>query len=191
MNIKRAAAVVLLQVGMLLAPDTPAVEPAPPVAAYRLQPGDVLAVDVWKEKELQQEVLIRPDGGITFPLAGELVAAGRSVEDVRRDLAARLNHYIPDAVVTVGVKTVAGNRVYVIGKVNRAGDYMLIRPTDVMQALSLAGGTTPFADTNSIKVLRRENGTERAFEFRYGDVERGRHLEQNILLQGGDTVVVP
>ena len=131
------------------------------------------------------------DGGITFPLAGDLVAAGRSVEDLRGDLAARLNHYIPDAVVTVGVKAVAGNRVYVIGKVNRAGDYMLVRPTDVMQALSLAGGMTPFADSNSIKVLRRDNGKERAFEFRYGDVEQGRRLEQNILLQGGDTVVVP
>ena len=191
MNITRAATVVWLQVGMLLASAVLAAEPLPPVAAYRLQPGDVLTVDVWKEKELQQEVLIRPDGGITFPLAGDLVAAGRSVEDLRGDLAARLNHYIPDAVVTVGVKAVAGNRVYVIGKVNRAGDYMLVRPTDVMQALSLAGGMTPFADSNSIKVLRRDNGKERAFEFRYGDVEQGRRLEQNILLQGGDTVVVP
>ena len=167
-------------------------EPQPAAtSAYRLQPGDVLLVDVWKEKELQQEILIRPDGGITFPLAGDLVAADRPVEALRSELETRLRHYIPDAVVTVGVKTVSGNRVYVIGKVNRPGDYMLVRPTDVMQALSLAGGATPFADVNAIRVLRREHGVEHALEFRYADVERGHKLEQNILLSGGDTVVVP
>jgi polysaccharide export outer membrane protein len=163
--------------------------PAP--AGYRLQPGDILIVDVWKEKELQQEVLVRPDGGITFPLAGDLAAAERTVDDLRSELEGRLRHFIPDVAVTVGVKTVAGNRVYVIGKVNRPGDYMIVRPTDVMQALSLAGGTTPFADVNAIRVLRRDRGAQVSYEFRYGDVERGKRLEQNILLRGGDTVVVP
>ena len=175
---------------MLVGTAAMASEPSPP-DAYLLQPGDLLFVDVWKEKELQQEVLVRPDGGFTFPLAGDIVAAQRSVEDLRADLETRLRHYIPDAVVTVGVKTVSGNRVYVIGKVTRPGDYMLVRPTDVMQALSLAGGMTPFADVNSIRVLRRENGRQKALEFHYADVEHGRRLDQNILLHGGDTVVVP
>lgn len=160
-------------------------------AGYRLQPGDILTIDVWKEKELQQEVLVRPDGGITFPLAGDLTAAERTVEDLRGELEGRLKRFIPDVAVTVGVKTVAGNRVYVIGKVNRPGDYMIVRPTDVMQALSLAGGTTPFADVNAIRVLRREHGAQVSFEFRYGEVERGKRLDQNIVLRGGDTVVVP
>jgi polysaccharide export outer membrane protein len=191
MNISSKCAVLLLaELALLGAAPVWATEPEPS-AAYRLQPGDVLFVDVWKEKELQQEVLVRPDGGFTFPLAGDVVAAQRSVEDLRTELETRLRHYIPDAVVTVGVKTVSGNRVYVIGKVTRPGDYMLVRPTDVLQALSLAGGMTPFADVNSIRVLRREHSTQTAFEFRYSDVEHGRHLEQNILLQGGDTVVVP
>lgn len=161
------------------------------VEAYRLQPGDVLQVSVWKEAELQSEVLIRPDGMMSFPLAGETRAAERTVEDVRAELETRLRRLVPDASVTVAVKSLGGNRIFVLGKVARPGDFVLSRPTDVMQALSLAGGTTPFADLTEILVLRRTAGRLTAIPFRYGDVERGRHLEQNIQLQGGDTVVVP
>jgi polysaccharide export outer membrane protein len=93
--------------------------------------------------------------------------------------------------VTVAVKTVGGNRVYVIGKVNRPGDFPLTGPIDVMQALSLAGGATPFADTNDIRILRRDGERETSIRFRYHDIARGRRLDQNILLQNGDTVVVP
>jgi polysaccharide export outer membrane protein len=158
---------------------------------YKLRPGDVLIVSVWKETDLQTDVLIRPDGGLSFPLAGEVQAAGHTVDELTKQLETRIRKYIPDAVVTVLVKSANGNRVYVIGKVNKAGDFPLLGPLDVMQALSLAGGATPFADTNGIRVLRRTGGQQTSIEFRYGDVERGRKLEQNILLQSGDTVVVP
>jgi polysaccharide biosynthesis/export protein len=164
-----------------------------PAAAsgYKLQPGDILDVDVWKETDLKNETLIRPDGGISFALAGDLQAAGHTVAELTAMLETRIRKFVPDAVVTVSVKTAAGNRVYVIGKVNHPGDFPLNRPIDVMQAISLAGGATPFADSNAIRVLRREGNRETAFPFRYRDVERGRKLEQNILLQSGDTVVVP
>jgi len=168
-----------------------AADPQAAAEPYRLQPGDILQVSVWKETEMQAEVVVRPDGGISFALAGDLRAAGRSVEELRTDLEARLKSLIPDAVVTVAIKQVMGNRIYVIGKVARPGDFVLSRPTDVMQALSLAGGGTPFADTDAIRILRRENGRQFSLEFRYSEVERGKHLEQNILLHGGDTVVVP
>jgi polysaccharide export outer membrane protein len=158
---------------------------------YLLQPGDVLQIAVWKETELTAEVLIRPDGGMSFPLAGELQASGHTVAELTGMLEARIRKFEPDAVITVGVKAAAGNRVYVIGKVARPGDFPLNRPTDVMQALSLAGGATPFADTNGIRILRRTGDKEAAIRFRYNDVQRGRKLEQNILLQSGDTVVVP
>jgi polysaccharide export outer membrane protein len=159
--------------------------------SYRLEPGDVLQVNVWKETDLQSEVIVRPDGRVAFPLAGEVLAATRTVEELRAALQDRLRKFVPDALVTVLVKSVSGNRVYVIGKVARPGDFVLSRPTDVMQALALAGGMTPFADPSGIKILRREGETQRAIEFRYGDAEQGRHLDRNILLQGGDTVVVP
>ena len=158
---------------------------------YLLQPGDVLQVAVWKETDLTAEVLVRPDGGMSFPLAGELPAAGHTVADLTAMLEQRIRKFEPDAVVTVAVKTASGNRIYVIGKVNRAGEFPLIGPIDVMQALSLAGGATPFADTNGIRVLRRDGKRQSSIAFRYNDVERGRKLEQNIVLQSGDTVVVP
>jgi polysaccharide biosynthesis/export protein len=178
-------AVGLLCTGSVLAAGSAAAD------GYRLHPGDMLSVSVWKEPDLQADILIRPDGGLTFPLAGELQAADKTVSDVTSLLEARIRKFIPDAVVTVAVKNTLGNRVYVIGKVNKAGDFPLFGPLDVMQALSLAGGATPFADTNGIRVLRRSDGHQVSIEFHYGDVERGRKLEQNILLQSGDTVVVP
>ena len=160
-------------------------------APYLIQPGDVLVVSVWKETDLQSEVLVRPDGGLSLPLAGEFDAAGHSIEELRGAIAKKLDKYVPNAVVTVSVKQIGGNRIYVIGKVSRPGEFMFSRPIDVMQALSLAGGTTSFAALNDIQILRRESGKQQSIAFRYGDVENGRKLDQNILLRSGDTVVVP
>jgi polysaccharide export outer membrane protein len=169
----------------------PAAATTPADGGYVLRPGDMLQVSVWKETDLQSDVLIRPDGGMTFALAGDLQAAGHTVAELTAILETRIRKFIPDAVVTVAVKAAGGNRVYVIGKVNRPGDFPLIGPIDVMQALTLAGGATPFADTNSIRILRREGDRQISISFRYGDILRGRKLEENILLKNGDTVVVP
>ncbi|MGH8596745.1 MAG: polysaccharide biosynthesis/export family protein [Gammaproteobacteria bacterium] len=158
---------------------------------YRIQPGDVLAISVWKEEDLQGEALVQPDGGVSFPLAGEITASGKSIAELRGEIASRLEHYIPKPVVTVAVRAIGGNRIYVLGKVNKPGEFPFSKPLDVMQALSLAGGTASFAAVNDIVVLRREHGEQRAIRFRSADVERGRELAQNILLQSGDTVVVP
>lgn len=160
-------------------------------ATYLVQPGDTLQITVWKEQDLQAEVLVRPDGGLNFPLAGEIAAAGHTVEDIRKTLQSRLTKYIPDPVVTVLVKKTDGSRIFVVGKVNRPGDFPLNRPLDVMQALSLAGGATPYADVNGIRILRRDGTRQEEFRFRYDDIRRGKNLSQNILLHSGDTVVVP
>lgn len=181
---------ILVLIGCLLVNTAMAADGAA-ISGYKLQPGDILQVIVWKETDLQSEVLIRPDGGISFALAGDMQAAGRTTDELRAELELRVRKLVPDAVVTVQVKAASGNRIFVIGKVNRPGDFALIRPIDVMQALSLAGGATPFADTNAIRVLHREGLHESSVRFRYSDITRGRHLEQNILLQSGDTVVVP
>jgi polysaccharide biosynthesis/export protein len=158
---------------------------------YTLQPGDVIDVSVWKEPDLQREVLIRPDGGLSFPLAGDITTTGMTVEAARLAITERLKRYLPNPVVTVAVKTIGGNRIYVLGKVNKAGEFTFSSPVDVMQALSLAGGTTPFAASNDIVILRRHDGRVEAIHFRYGEVERGKDLSQDVLLQSGDTVVVP
>jgi polysaccharide export outer membrane protein len=158
---------------------------------YIVQPGDILEISVWKEKDLQREVVVLPDGSLSFPLAGEIQASNKTVEQLRKEIGTRLGKYIPGAVVTVSAKQIQGNKIYVLGKVTRPGEYTASRYVDVMQALSLAGGVTPFAAVNSIQVLRRVNGVQTAIPFKYSRVERGRSLKSNIILQSGDVVVVP
>jgi len=159
--------------------------------AYKIQPGDVLFISVWKEPELQKEVLVRPDGAISFPLAGEINSREKTVEELRIELTNLLSRYIPDLVVTVSVLEINGNKVFVIGQVNKPGEFIVNPRVDVIQALSMAGGTTPFADLKNIRILRRTETGQTAFRFQYDDVVRGRGLEQNIVLQSGDVVVVP
>jgi polysaccharide export outer membrane protein len=114
------------------------------------------------------------------------------MEDLRKEITRRLEKYVPDPVVTVALKQSGGNRIYVLGKVNRPGEFPFGKSIDVMQAISLAGGTTPYASLDEIRILRRKSGgSQDAIAFRYTEVERGRGLEQNILLMSGDTVVVP
>ncbi len=179
--------VIALLLLALAPPRALAAEPEP----YRLQPGDLVFISVWKEADLQAEVLVRPDGGLTFPLAGEQMAAGRTVDELRQSIDEKLRKFIPDPVITVSIRQIGGNRIYVVGKVNRPGEFAFSRRIDVMQSLSLAGGTTPFAAMNEIRILRRENGRQISILFKYDEVAKGRQLEQNILLQSGDTVVVP
>lgn len=158
---------------------------------YTIGPEDVLEISVWKEPDLQREVLVRPDGNISFPLAGDVKAAGETPEQVQRTITQKLRKYIPDPVVTVTLVTIGANKIYVIGQVNSPGEYVIGRYVDVMQALTLAGGLTPFASENKIKVLRREGGKEFVLPFRYADVKKGKNIQQNVILKGGDTVVVP
>jgi polysaccharide export outer membrane protein len=158
---------------------------------YQVQPGDLLTVTVWKETDLTGDVLVRPDFGLSFPLVGDLDARGKTVDQLREEISERLKKYIPSPVVTVATKMLAGNHIYVVGKVQRPGEYPVVRNVDVMQALSLAGGATPFAAVNDIIVLRRESAGQIVLHFQYNDVARGRDLRQNVVLQPGDTVVVP
>jgi polysaccharide export outer membrane protein len=158
---------------------------------YVIQPGDVITISVWREKDLQGEMAVRPDGGINFPLVGEIIAAGKTIEQLKADISTKLAKYVPDPVVTATVKNSLGNKIFVIGKVNKPGEYVTNRTVDVMQALSMAGGPNPYASVNKIKILRRINGEQKTFFFKYSRVEKGKDLEQNIVLQGGDIVIVP
>ena len=158
---------------------------------YRIGPEDVLDISVWKEDGLQKQVVVRPDGGISFPLAGDLDAAGKTAEELQAAISKRIHKYIPDAVVTVSLAKISGYRIYVLGKVNNPGQFVVGRYVDVMQALTLAGGLTPYASGDDIKIIRRDKGKESVFPFRYSRVSDGDELKRNILLQSGDVVVVP
>ena len=179
--------------GMAAGADAPAAAaPAPAVAGgYAVNPGDILEISVWKEEDLIKQVVVRPDGYFSFPLTGDIRAAGRTIEDVRTDVATSVSRFVPDPVVSVAILEPRGSKVYVIGQVNRAGEYPINRFVDVVQAISMAGGFTPFAQLENIKVLRRQGTTQTAIPFSYGDVAAGKRLQQNIVLEPGDTVLVP
>jgi polysaccharide biosynthesis/export protein len=159
--------------------------------SYTVKPGDLLNISVWKEPDLQGDVLVTPDGTFAFPLVGQVDARGKSVTDLHKMISERLKGYISDPVVTVSVKEIKGNKVYVIGQVTRPGEFIVNPSVDVMQALSMAGGTTPYASLGNIMILRRGGGSQQSFRFDYTNVVKGRDLQQNIELQSGDVVVVP
>lgn len=161
-------------------------------STYLINPGDVLSISVWREESLQiTDVLVRPDGYVSFPLVGNLKVAGKGLQTVSEEMANSLTKYIPDPVVHVAAKTLSGNQVYVIGKVTRPGVYPMGSNIDVVQALSMAGGMTPYAAANKVQILRREGGRQSAIQFAYGDIEKGENLDQNIILKAGDVVLVP
>lgn len=169
--------------------------PSAPAAAvsdtYTIGPGDLLGIYVWKEEGMQKEVLVRPDGGITFPLIGEIQAGGLTAKQLSSVLAKKLKRYIPNPNVTVSVLQAVSNKIYVIGKVNRPGEFTATGYMDVLQALTMAGGLTPYADSGDIKIIRRTKSGNKVFEFDYDDVVTGERLDMNIILKAGDTVVVP
>ena len=166
-------------------------------AGYRINGGDLLHISVYGEQNLDKDVPVQPDGGIAFPLVGNLNARGMTLKELQGKIAANLreSQYFPnltDNEVTVSMVKATGNSVSVVGQVKAPGTFAYDTQLDVMQALSLAGGLTPFASKSKIKILRRDQaGTQTAILFDYGDVEDGEQLEKNILLRGGDVVVVP
>ncbi|MGI9318063.1 MAG: polysaccharide biosynthesis/export family protein [bacterium] len=159
--------------------------------SYRLNPGDILSISVWDEEALQQQVMVLPDGTISFPLVGILSVTGRTSAQVQDELKAKLSRLIPDPEVNLMVIAVEGNNIFIIGKVNQPGRFPMTRPTDVVQALSLAGGFTPYAETEKIQILRRSGIKQKVINFDYTKVADGKALETNILLRSGDTIVVP
>lgn len=182
---------ILLGLAVTTANSAIAQQVVPPDESYRVLPGDMLQISVWGEENLQGEVLVRPDGALSFPLCGDISARNRSVSELQEEITKRLSRYISDPVVTVSVAQVLGNKIYVIGQVTRPGVFVVNPQVDVLQALTMAGGTTPFASLNDIKILRRTGDRQQALRFRYDDVIKGRDLEQNVILQSGDVVVVP
>ncbi|MGZ8242585.1 polysaccharide biosynthesis/export family protein [Methylomagnum sp.] len=157
---------------------------------YRIVPGDVLEISVWREEGLNNKVLVRPDGGVSYPLIGGVAAGGLTVEQLRGELKGRLAEFLSDPEVAVSVVN-SNQRVYVVGKVNKPGDFPMPNRMSVLQALAMAGGLTPFADRDDIGIIRRVGPETRRLPFDYDSAEDGENLEQNILLENGDVVVVP
>jgi len=163
--------------------------PLPP--GYKIGPDDVLHVMFWRDKDMTNEVTVRPDGRITLPLLNDVVAAGMTPDELRAKLTADAQRYLEDPNVTVVVKQINSRRVYITGLVGKPGAYPLSSSTSVLQLISMAGGLNEFANSKKIRIMRNEGGKQESLPFNYKDVANGTNLDQNIELKPGDTVVVP
>ncbi|HEY3357364.1 MAG TPA: polysaccharide biosynthesis/export family protein [Polyangia bacterium] len=169
-------------------------EPDPRKGGYVIGANDLLQIDVWKNQDLSGRHHVRPDGSITMPIIGDVQAAGVTPGQLREVLGRKLSRFLRDdsTVITVTVIEVNSYRINVVGKVERPGVYTPKDFVTILDALALAGGASKFADTDSIIIIRRDrDGTQRKIPFFYSEVVAGRHLEMNMTLLGGDTVVVP
>ncbi len=158
---------------------------------YVIGHGDILNINVWKDDALAKQVTVLPDGRIAFPLIGEITAGGKTVALLRREIETGLKRFVPDPILNVEVEQVNSMLIYVIGKVNQPGRFVLSTNIDILQALAMAGGLNPFAKQDSIKVFRKTNQETSMYHFNYDEVSEGKQLSQNILLKRGDVIVVP
>ena len=160
-------------------------------AGFVIGPEDVLGVLFWREPDVSGDVTVRSDGKITLPLLGEITASGLEPEALRKELQAAAARFLADANVTVVVRQINSRKVFITGEVAHPGAFPLAGPRTVLQLIALAGGLTEYAKGDSISIMRTEQGRTRTLKFNYKTVSKGKRLEQNVLLQPGDTVVVP
>ncbi|MGD8386821.1 MAG: polysaccharide biosynthesis/export family protein [Desulfobacteraceae bacterium] len=158
---------------------------------YGIGPGDTLEISVWKDESLTRQLIVPPDGMISFPLIGEIDASGKTVTQLHDIVEEQLSEYIPDVTVNVMLIEAISLRAYVIGKVNKPGMFPITQDTTVLQILAMAGGLNAFAAEEDILVLRRRQGGMTKLPFDYEEIRNGENLEQNIVLERGDVVVVP
>lgn len=189
--VRQSAFRLLVLVGIVLGGLSLAPAASAQTTGYTVKPGDILRISVWKEPDLSGPVLVTPDGSFSFPLVGQVDARNKNVTELTQTISERLKKFIADPVVTVGVQEIHGMKVFVIGQVNKPGEFVLNVAVDVMQALSMAGGTTPFAGLKDISIIRRTGATQKMIPFDYEKAAKGKSLEQNVMLDSGDVVVVP
>ena len=160
--------------------------------AYRIGSGDVLEITTWKEPDFsREEILVRIDGKISFPLLGDVQASGMTPLQIKETIESKLKEYVTAPVVTVTVKIPGSQKIYVLGEVVKTGEYNLYKELTVLQAFALAGGFTEWASKKEIILLRYEGGKEKIIRVNYKNIIRGEELEQNIRLKANDTIIVP
>ncbi len=163
---------------------------ATPEESYFVGPGDTLQIVVWKEPGLSGLVTVRPDGFVTLPLVNEVQVAGLKTATLRETLEKRFREFVTDAYVTVRVEKIASSEVFLIGEVAKPGAYPLLGNDTFLQILTRAGGLSPFADRDSIRVIRRQADKVTEFTIDYDAILKG-DVKQDILLRQGDRIIVP
>ncbi len=162
---------------------------APVDRTYIIGPEDTLRVLVWGQGGIPGEYMVRPDGMISVPLAGEVRADGRTAEELEKEVAQRLkdSKLILDPRVTVQILGVHSKKIFISGEVNHPGSMDLVVPTRISEALAAAGGFRDFAKITKIRIVHRDGTTSR---YNDKEVSHGKHMEQDILLKPGDHIYV-
>ena len=162
------------------------------VDSYQIGIGDILEITTWKEPDFTREnVMVRTDGKISFPLLNDFPAAGLSPMELKYNLEAGLKAYVSNPVVTVHVINPVSQKFYILGEVMRTGEYPLVKHLTVLQAFALAGGFTEWASKKEIILLRHEGGKDKIFRINYKDIASGKDFSQNLKLKTDDTIIVP
>ncbi|HEX6315784.1 MAG TPA: polysaccharide biosynthesis/export family protein [Gemmatimonadaceae bacterium] len=162
-----------------------------PPADYVIGPNDVLSVMFWRDKDMSADVTVRPDGKISLLLLNDVQAGGLTPEQLGVEIEKAAAKFVEDPTVTVQVKAINSRKVFISGQIGKPGEYPLGGPTTVLQLIAQAGGVLEYADSSKIQVNRVESGKPVSIRVNYKDIERGRNLQQNILLKPGDVVLVP
>jgi polysaccharide export outer membrane protein len=159
---------------------------------YQISAGDVLEINTWKEPDLsREEVLVRTDGKISFPLLSDVQAAGLNPLELKRSMEAGLKDFISKPFVTITVKFPGSQKIYILGEVQNTGEYPLTKNLTVLQAFAMAGGFTEWASKKEIILLRNEDSTDKIYHINYKDIAKGKDLSQNFKLKADDTIIVP
>lgn len=163
----------------------------PSLAGYTIGEQDVLDIDVWREKELSGQVIVRPDGKITVPLVNEIYVVGMTPLQLQTMLADKLQPFVTTPQVTVVVHEINSRKIYLMGEVVHEGVFRINSTTTVSQIIAEAGGLHPYAKRNKIYVLRTVDGKQVRFPFNYDAVIKGKANSQDLVLKPGDKIVVP
>ena len=180
-----AVADTIESVSTIHSPEQPGISPD-----YVLGAGDVLEISVWKDEALSKVVPVLPDGMIQFPLLGQLVASGKTVMQLQQEIEDKMSKYMPNPFVDVSVQQVNSMVIYIIGKINRPGRYVINANVNVLQALAMAGGLNTFAKGEKIRIIRETGGRRQILRFDYDEAASGTDLSQNIRMERGDIIVV-
>ena len=160
-------------------------------SGYVIGSQDLLSIVFWRDKDLSVEARVRPDGKISLPLLNDVQAAGLTPDQLRDALTKAAAKYVQEPNASVIVLEIHSRQVFITGNVAKPGSYPLNSDMNVLQLIAQAGGLLEYADAKNILVMRNDGGKPQQFKFNYKDVSRGKHLEQNIFLKPGDSVVVP
>ncbi len=176
---------------LLLLSNISLAEDATSIKEYSIGAGDELNINVWNESDLNLEsARVRIDGKVTFPLLGDLQAAGLTTMALKEKIEIQLSKFIESPTVTVTLLNSASKMFYILGEVMETGEYPIIKSLTVMQAFALAGGFTEWASKKEILLFRKENGKDITIKIDYRNIVKG-DFSKNILIQADDTIVVP